>query len=341
MDDDKLKLAKSLQIRGRAAEAEALYREILRDAPHTAPALEGLGVLIFQQGRAAEAADLFARGVAVCPESARFHANLGEALRSTGRTDEALTHLRRASDLDPKLPHAWNSLCSWPILTVDLQSPRLTAARRSGSRQGSPRPTSTSETPSRRSDVPPMRPPALRLGLAIEPHNSLTLMNLALALCELNEPAALSEAEELASRAVTLAPQIPTAHRILGNILKLAGRHDEARASFARAGDGNSPTSSADPHAVATARRATPAPHVLGMAHLQQGRLDQAEASFREAQPRPEAGRSVDRHREHSRRARRLRSEQPRMPGGHRSRSQPGRSLLAPCNLSQGPSERS
>ena len=108
--DSKVRVAKGLQFRGRVAEAEALYREVLRDEPGDAEALEGLGVLVFQQGRIAEAAELFARGVAICPESARFHANLGEALRSTDRLDQALTHLRRATELDPSLPHAWNSL---------------------------------------------------------------------------------------------------------------------------------------------------------------------------------------------------------------------------------------
>ena len=108
--ESKVQAAKGLQFRGRVVEAEAVYREVLREEPGRAEALEGLGVLVFHQGRAAEAADLFASGVAIYPDSARFHANLGEALRSTGRVDEALIHLRRATELDRSLPHAWNSL---------------------------------------------------------------------------------------------------------------------------------------------------------------------------------------------------------------------------------------
>ena len=64
----------------------------------------------FSRDCAAEAAELFGKGVALRPGSARFHANLGEALRTTDREDEAVAHLRRATELDPKLPHAWNSL---------------------------------------------------------------------------------------------------------------------------------------------------------------------------------------------------------------------------------------
>jgi hypothetical protein len=49
--DSKVRVAKGLQFRGRVAEAEAIYREVLRDEPGDSEALEGLGVLVFQQGR--------------------------------------------------------------------------------------------------------------------------------------------------------------------------------------------------------------------------------------------------------------------------------------------------
>jgi tetratricopeptide (TPR) repeat protein len=279
----KVHSAKALQLRGRVAEAEALYREVLAALPDTAEALEGLGVLVFQQGRAAEAAVLFARGVAICPESARFHANLGEALRSTNRPEEALSHLRRATELDRTLPHAWNSLallhfsegrfaeaeasCREAIRV----SPMLTAAyiNLGNALSALGRPAEAAE--------------ALRAGLRVEPHNPLTLMNLAWSLYELNDPAVLGEAEELCRRAVALAPQVPTAHKILGNILRLAGRYDEARACFARARDDNlraSDLRAGDPAASLSPAKAQ---HVRGMAQLQRGLLDLAEASFREA----------------------------------------------------------
>ncbi len=280
--DSKLQSAKALQLRGRVAEAEALYREVLRDRPDTALALEGLGVLVFQQGRAAEAAELFARGVVILPESARFHANLGEALRSTDRTEQALPHLRRATELDGTLPHAWNSLALLAYSEgrfADSEAscreairlaPRLTAAyiNLGNALSALGRPAEAAE--------------ALCAGLRIEPHNPLTLMNLAWSLCELNNPASLGEAEELCRRAVALAPQVPTAHKILGNILRLAGRHVEAKACFARAAGGASkragwPETAADPPRTGAAR------HALGMAQLHKGQLDQAEAYFREA----------------------------------------------------------
>src|SRR5271165_4961844 len=106
----KLERAQSLHVRGRLAEAEALYREVLRVQPYQVEALEGLGVLTFHLGRSEEARALFAQGVAIVPDSARLHANLGEVLRILGRPDEAAGEVQRALVLDPGLAQSWNVL---------------------------------------------------------------------------------------------------------------------------------------------------------------------------------------------------------------------------------------
>ena len=77
--------AVQLASEGREGEAEQLYRDLLKDQPAAVFAIEGLGVVLYQQGRAKEAAAVFARGVEIEPWSVRFHANLGEALRATRR----------------------------------------------------------------------------------------------------------------------------------------------------------------------------------------------------------------------------------------------------------------
>jgi tetratricopeptide (TPR) repeat protein len=84
--DGAIEVARGLQLQGRMIEAEALYRDLLGKQPDALKALEGLGVVLFQQGRAEEAAALFARGVAIEPQSIRFHANL----RATGISALAL-----------------------------------------------------------------------------------------------------------------------------------------------------------------------------------------------------------------------------------------------------------
>ena len=58
----RLERAQSLHVRGRLAEAEALYREVLRVQPYQVEALEGLGVLTFHLGRSEEARALFGAG---------------------------------------------------------------------------------------------------------------------------------------------------------------------------------------------------------------------------------------------------------------------------------------
>jgi hypothetical protein len=50
--DGTIDRAQALHIQGRLDEAEALYREALRARADAVWALEGLGVLVFQQGRA-------------------------------------------------------------------------------------------------------------------------------------------------------------------------------------------------------------------------------------------------------------------------------------------------
>ncbi len=86
MNDGTIDKAQAYHLQGRLAEAEALYRAVLQSRPDALRALEGLGVLAFQQGRAEEAAALFARGVRIRPDSVRFQANFGEALRNPGST---------------------------------------------------------------------------------------------------------------------------------------------------------------------------------------------------------------------------------------------------------------
>ena len=70
--DNRLAEARALQSKGRLAEAETLYRQVLESHPNAAQALDGLGVLVFQQGRASEAAKLFGMAVANRPQSARL-----------------------------------------------------------------------------------------------------------------------------------------------------------------------------------------------------------------------------------------------------------------------------
>jgi tetratricopeptide (TPR) repeat protein len=282
-------VAKAVQLQGRAAEAETLYRQLLRKQPDAFEALEGLGVLVFQQGRAQEAATLFARAVAVQPESARLRANLGEALRVLGRLDEAREHLHRAVSVDPTFALAWNSL---GLLAFDQRRyddaeaayresirlrPRFAAAfiNLGNTLQVLKRGREAAE--------------ALRMALQIEPNNPLALIILGQVLCGLHDPQLWLEAEAVSRRAVAIAPRSPQAISTLGKVLRLQGRLDEATAWDQRLSALNSNRLIARQDQGPASRRQSSDPesaevhHGRGLAFLEESRLDEAEACFREA----------------------------------------------------------
>ena len=233
--DETIDRAAALRARGRFREAEVVYRDLLHARPETLAALEGLGILVFQQGKVDEAASLFARGLAIRPDSARFHAYLGEALRQLKQFDQAQHHLRRGLTLDPTMSHAWNSL---GILAYDQgRFAAAEAAYREAIR--------LSRTPRWRTTIwaMPFRPVddgAKRPRPCAPPCGSTRITprritNLGQVLCEMGDPNVLVEAESICRRAVAVAPRLPHASENLGNLLRLQGRFDEAMACYGTA----------------------------------------------------------------------------------------------------------
>jgi len=101
--------AQALHQAGRLAQAEPVYREVLRRSPRHADALHGLGMLAFQAGHPQAASDLIGQALAVDPQDASAHGNLGYALHTLGRHDEALASFERALALQPDLVEALNN----------------------------------------------------------------------------------------------------------------------------------------------------------------------------------------------------------------------------------------
>jgi tetratricopeptide (TPR) repeat protein len=92
----------ALEQEGRAADAEARYRDAIRLSPRNADALSNLGALVAARGGHREALDLLRRAIEVDPEHAQAHTNLGLTLAALGRAEEALAAFRRAVALDPR-----------------------------------------------------------------------------------------------------------------------------------------------------------------------------------------------------------------------------------------------
>jgi predicted O-linked N-acetylglucosamine transferase (SPINDLY family) len=91
-----------LHQQGRLAEAERLYRDLLRAQPRDFEALHMLGVLKLQQDQPADALRLIESALEVDPSSAAAHANRGQALASLGRHDDALASYDTSLAISPR-----------------------------------------------------------------------------------------------------------------------------------------------------------------------------------------------------------------------------------------------
>jgi predicted O-linked N-acetylglucosamine transferase (SPINDLY family) len=90
MSDDALAAAMQLRRAGKRAEAAAIYENILSARPHDFEALQGLGILHYQNGRWDEAARLMGEAARARPEAADASYNYACALRRLNRPEDAL-----------------------------------------------------------------------------------------------------------------------------------------------------------------------------------------------------------------------------------------------------------
>jgi predicted O-linked N-acetylglucosamine transferase (SPINDLY family) len=105
--DSVLARAVALHQSGLLAEAQALYREILRKQPNHAVALHVLGVSEHQAGDLDAAERLIRRALRVDPRCAAAHYNLGHLLVALKRMDEALTSFEQAIALKADYAEAY------------------------------------------------------------------------------------------------------------------------------------------------------------------------------------------------------------------------------------------
>mgnify|MGYP003333077465 CR=1 FL=1 len=96
-----LSLATQHHQAGRLAQAQALYREVLKADADNADALHLLGVLASQVGEHQQALALIERAIQQSPQSQQFHASLAGVLQALGEIDQALAALTRAHEIDP------------------------------------------------------------------------------------------------------------------------------------------------------------------------------------------------------------------------------------------------
>ncbi len=187
---------------GKLAEAEAIYRQILKENPNQIDALHLLGVICGQSGREIEGISLIQTAIAIGPARAAHHSNLGNILRQVGKIEPAIASFQRAVAMDPNHSNAWNNLGN--ALRDNRQFDQAIAA--------------------------------YERSLALKPDVAEVLSNLGITL---RMAGRLDESITAHRRAIALAPQSSEAHNNLGVALRDQNCWSESLTAHQRAVDLN------------------------------------------------------------------------------------------------------
>lgn len=95
---------------GNLTGAEQLFRQVLAVSPDHFDALQGLGIVCYQQGRLQDAVTLIGKASALRSTDPVCLNNLGMASQAVGRYDRAEACFRHAIDQEPDYAEAWSNL---------------------------------------------------------------------------------------------------------------------------------------------------------------------------------------------------------------------------------------
>ena len=230
--DESMRRGLAVHQAGRLAEAEAIYRGVLKRQPRHPAANHLLGLVLLQRGDAEAAVRSIALAVAARGDEAQYHGNLGVALDAAGRPAEAVASFDRAIALSPGFAEAWSNrgkaLRQLGRLEDAVDSYRAALARKPGeagfyfnlaNALADLGDLSAAET-------------AYREALALRPCYPTALSGLCRTL-EAQDRA--TEAVSIGEQAAARYPREPEHHRSLGRALLAAGRPADAVASYRRA----------------------------------------------------------------------------------------------------------
>jgi eukaryotic-like serine/threonine-protein kinase len=193
-----LALSRALIGSKRAAEAEAICRNLVqRFADHPEPYLY-LGVALSRQKKLREAEGAYRKAVELRPSDPLAHTNLGHTLREQQKPAEAEAAHRQALALRPDFPEAQNNL---GLALLDLKRPVEAEAH-------------------------------FRKAIKLRPNFAEAYTNLGIALRDLKKP---GQAEAAFRKAVELRPDFPEAHYNLGTALDKQKKPAEVEAAFRKA----------------------------------------------------------------------------------------------------------
>ena len=113
-----LKEAFALHTKGKFAEAERAYTELLRRQPGNFQALHLYGVLELQRGQTEHGMELLRQSLALEPRQPLAHRDMGNALQQSGQLEDAINSYDRALVLK-------SASASGPRFCADRTVPRL------------------------------------------------------------------------------------------------------------------------------------------------------------------------------------------------------------------------
>jgi tetratricopeptide (TPR) repeat protein/SAM-dependent methyltransferase len=227
-----IRQAASLHQSGKLPEAEAMYRDILKDNPRHFDANHLLGVIYVQQGNPEKGAQQITIALGINPKSAAAHSNLGNAMRDLKRPAEALESYARALAIEPR--HA-DALFNRGNALKDLG--RLEEAAASYAQAFVAAPSRADFATSRLRVLQSLGRTAeaadvLAALAKLKPQDADTQVMLGNALAELRRH---KEALAAYDAALTINPQYAEVMMNRGNMLRELGRNDEALQSYSRA----------------------------------------------------------------------------------------------------------
>jgi tetratricopeptide (TPR) repeat protein len=262
----RLMLAQRHHAAGQLAEAEALYRAILAEAPRHPHALHLMGVLAYQAGRHHEAQTLIEQALAVHGPHPIFYSNLAAVCLELDQLDATIAHCRTALAIQPNLPDAYNNLgaalmrqerydeaAAAFVQALRLNPGQIDARCNLGTllqRQGKlAEALACLEQAIRQApgharahndlagvllscDRPEQAAAAAREAIRLRPTFAEAHRGLGMALRELDQ---LDDALRALREALRLNPRCAAAHHTLGCVLEYQGDFDGARAEFLEA----------------------------------------------------------------------------------------------------------
>ena len=186
------------QYAGDYAQAEVIWRQVLRLAPDSAGAYYNLGNALYGQGRFSEAEAAHREAIRLKPDNAIAYYSLGIALQKQGRSSEAEAAYREAIRLNPDYARAYIGLGN-----------ALADQRRLGEAEA-----------------------AYREAIRLDPDYAAAYINLGVTL---SAQGRLAEAEAAFLEAIRLDPNNALAYNNLGATLADRGRYEEAIALYEQA----------------------------------------------------------------------------------------------------------